>query len=597
MPNEAHDGLRFLPDSEHPLAAGAVILGPLDPEEDVSVTVIVRRRPGSQSTHDIADTTKILSAARSKRISHTEFENRYGADQADLDRVSGFARSHGLQVVSTNRARRSVELRGTAAQANEAFGVTLHWHQSSRGKYRSYTGPVGIPATIGDVVEAVIGLDNHPVRARRGPVRRGKPRPGAPQRDAADPNQADPPDTVPLTPMEVSKLYQFPEGTGAGQTVGIYEMVATDPETGQPQNPGYTASDLAATVQAFGGGLSVPVPQDVPIDGQQNAGVSDGETVLDITVVGAVAQEAKIVVYFTGGSVPNIIHALQKMIHPGTGDPVPTVISISYGWGPDDEHIGSKSELAQIDKLFEDAATQKITVLVSSGDSGAMIDQNSDTAQASYPASNPWVLACGGTTIGSVNGADFEEYVWNDTFGGNSGASGGGISVRFGLPSYQNGFPIPKRNQTGTIGRGLPDVAGNASPNSGYAEILGGQPVGPTGGTSAAAPLYAGLIVRINAVLGSPVGFINPLLYSLSNTVCRNVASPPGPASNSFGGVTGYPATPVWNACTGLGSIVGTELLKALQGLQQATGGQQATVAHSDSSGPKHTPEPVRSKT
>jgi kumamolisin len=370
---------------------------------------------------------------------------------------------------------------------------------------------------------------------------------------------------MPLTPLQVAQLYNVPPGTGAGQTVGIYEMVVEDPQTGQPQNPGYTASDPAATFGAFGGGLNVPTPQDIAVDGQENSGVSDGETVLDITVIGAVAQEAQIVVYFTGGDVPSIIHALGRMIHPDAGDPVPTVISISYRWGPDDENDGATdSEITQMNQLFQDAANLKITVLVSSGDSGAMIE-SSTQAQASYPATDPWVLACGGTTIGSISATEFEEYVWNDTFGGNSGATGGGISVRFGVPSYQNGFPVPTRNNTGTAGRGVPDVAGNASPNSGYPEFIGGTSSGPTGGTSAVAPLYAGLIAWLNATLGSPVGFINPMLYSLATTAFRDVVSERGATDNSFNGVTGYPATPGWNACTGLGSIIGTQLLQALQ--------------------------------
>ncbi len=575
MPVEPHggtkhpSGLHHLAGSEHPLAAGAKSVGPLDPGETVSATLIVRRSPGSQAPCDLK---YFQSTPRSKRkqVSHADFADRYGAAQADLDSVAAFARTHGLQVVATHRARRTVELRGTAAQANKAFGVTLHWHQSRRGKYRSFDGGVQLPAALAEVVEAVVGLDNRPVRARRGPVRRdGAPRdatrPDMARRNPTAQAQADPPNTTPLTPVQVAQLYDFPPGTGAGQTVGIYEMVVTDPQTDQPQNPGYTASDLAATFNAFGGGLSVPKPRDIAVGGQENAGVSDGETVLDITVIGAVAQQAQIVVYFTGGNVPSIINALGRMIHPDTGDPVPTVISISYSWGPDDDNDGATaSEITQMNQLFQDAANLKITVLASSGDSGAMIESNTQ-AQASYPATDPWVLACGGTTIGSINGADFQEFVWNDTFGGNSGATGGGISVRFGVPSYQNGFPVPARTNTGTAGRGIPDVAGDASPNSGYPEFIGGSSVGPTGGTSAVAPLYAGLIARINATLGSPVGFINPLLYSQAKTVCRDVVSEPGATDNSFNGVTGYPATPGWNACTGLGSIIGTKLLQALQ--------------------------------
>lgn len=565
-----HGSLQPIPESEHPRAPGANVLGPLDSGEIVHVTLIVRRHPTSPAPHDLEYYQK---TPRSKRthVTHAEFADRFGADQDDLERVAEYARSHGMHVMSTHRARRSVELRGTAAQTNAAFGVSLHWHHSPRGKYRSFDGPVHLPAELADVVEAVIGLDKRPVPARRGPVRRdatprGGTHTGANVQHAAGGSQDDPPNTHPLTPLQVAQLYDFPDGDGAGQTVGIYEMVVVDPGTGQPQNPGYTASDLQATFNAFGGGLTVPTPRDVAVDGQENAGVSDGETVLDITVVGAIAPQANIVVYFTSGDVQSIIHALQRMIHPDPGEPVPTILSISYGWGPDDNNDGaSPSELAQINQLFQDAANQKVTVLVSSGDSGAQIE-SATQAQASYPASDPWVLACGGTTIGNINGSGFTEYVWNDTFGGNAGATGGGVSARFNtVPGYQSGFPIPTQIDTGTAGRGIPDIAGNASPNSGYAEVLGGQSVGPTGGTSAVAPLYAGLIARINSILGSPVGFINPLLYAKATTVCRDVQAQSGAINNSFNGVTGYPATPGWNACTGLGSIIGTRLLQALQ--------------------------------
>ena len=159
-------GMHHLADSEHPLAAGAKSLGPLDPNETVKLTVIVRRRRGCAGPvwHEALSRHPDVSS----RTRHPcAVSDRYGAAQSDLDSVADFARAHGLQVVSTHRGRRSVELRGTAAQANEAFGVTLHWHQSRRGKYRSFEGPVGIPAALANVVEAVIGLDNRPVNATR----------------------------------------------------------------------------------------------------------------------------------------------------------------------------------------------------------------------------------------------------------------------------------------------------------------------------------------------------------------------------------------------------------------------------------------------
>ena len=210
------------------------------------------------------------------------------------------------------------------------------------------------------------------------------------------------------------------------------------------------------------------------------------------------------------------------------------MITISYGWGPDDDtEFTTPAEYSQMDQLFQDAAHLDITVLVSSGDSGAMI-LSTTQAQASFPATDPWVIACGGTTIGDISGTTFEEVVWNDTFGQNSGATGGGISVLFPtLPAYQNGFSIPTRVNTGTVGRGIPDIAGDASPNSGYAEFVGGTSVGPTGGTSAVAPLYAGLMAVINANLGSTAGFINPLLYSLASSAFKDTLGAPGPADNS----------------------------------------------------------------
>jgi len=283
-------------------------------------------------------------------------------------------------------------------------------------------------------------------------------------------------------------------------------------------------------------------------------------------VAGAIAQAATIAVYFTGGTAQSVIHALQRMIHPGAGDPQPNILSVSYGWGPDDDDAGgfSSSAFTQIGKLFQDAAQLGITVLVSSGDSGALISDHT-RAQTSYPATEPWVLACGGTTIGNVSGGTFDEYVWNDVGAAGPGATGGGVSARFPPPSYQSAANVPKRVGTATPGRGIPDIAGNASENSGYPEVIGGQPPQPVGGTSAVAPLYAGLLARINANLGHPVGFINPILYTLPSSAFRDIVGSPGPADNSFEGVVGYPAGAGWDACTGLGSVRGTALQTGLQ--------------------------------
>lgn len=537
-------GYKTLKGSEHPHPPEHKRLTPAEENQPVTVTLILRRCPSGKRPLDLKQFAAATTRAY-KPPSRAEFAASNGADPKEIDQVVAFARDHNLEVVETHPARRSVVLRGSVGAINTAFAVELHDYQHALGKYRGHEGAASLPADLATVVEAIIGLDIRPVPAQHLSTARRR-------------NQSDPPNTKPITPPQIAQLYEFPSGDGAGQTIGIFEMQTRD------AGSGYNPQDLAQTMQAFGG-LPVPKPIDVSVDGATNSGTSDGETGLDITIASAIAPQAQIAVYFTAGDSQAIIHALQRMIHPGEGDPQPSILSISYTWGPDDPNFGpfSEQDFEQIDQLFQDAANLAITVLVASGDSGAFLFSKTQ-AQTSFPATNAWVIACGGTTVGNVKGAAFDEYVWNDTGAAGPGATGGGVSARFPLPVYQEKANVPKRNRIHTVGRGVPDIAGNASENSGYPQFINGRSQ-PVGGTSAIAPLYAGLIARINANLGYSVGFINPVLYSLADTAFREIVGPPGPANNSFARVTGYHAVKGWNACTGLGSVKGTALQNGLQ--------------------------------
>ncbi|PCE30674.1 hypothetical protein BZL54_20095 [Burkholderia ubonensis subsp. mesacidophila] len=529
--------------SEHPHPAGHTKLRPTDSAQELTVTLLLRRRQGG--AEPAAGTGDGGGAARPTRDA---FAIRHGADPMELDAVKAFAASEGLSVEEADAARRSVIVRGTVAAMNRAFSVQLNDYQYQRGEYRGHDGPVGLPATIADYVEAVVGLTNRKVHAKHFSTASA----------ALKRASMDPPNTRPLTPAQVATLYNFPPGDGAGQTIGLYEMETSEGPAG------YATSDITATLKALDGPPVLHIV-DVAVDGTQNSGQSDGETGLDITVAGAIAPKATIAVYFAGAQPQNMIHALQMMIHPTAGEPTPSIVSISYGWGPDDlgEPSFSDSEWQQFTMLFEDAGTNKITVLVSSGDSGARIASPTQ-AQTSYPASDPSVSACGGTTIGNVNGASFEEWVWNDVGAAGPGATGGGVSARFPIPAFQSDVALPKRVGTGQAGRGVPDIAGNASENSGYLQVINGGPPQPVGGTSAVAPLYAGLIARINANNGFPAGSLNAILYSLPASTFRVVGGAPGPVNNNFGEVKGYPVAPGWDACTGLGSVDGQALQTAL---------------------------------
>ena len=529
---------RLLQGSEHPQPKGFKKLQATDGAQELTVTLMLRRHQGHTPV-----TPKEVIARPSSRPTREAFAKAHGAAQNEIDAVVNFAKEAGLQVVDADVARRSVIVHGSADAISKAFAVQLNNYEYAQGTYRSHDGPVNVPASIADYVQAVVGLTNREVEAKHwaatSAVQQG--------------SKVDPPNTVALTPAQVANLYNFPAGDGANQTIGLYEM-----KTGRTP-AGYSKSDIEGSMKALG---NLPMPNiiDVSVDGAKNSGKSDGETGLDITVAGAIAPKSTIAVYFAGAQVQNMIHALQMMILPKAGEPTPSIVSISYGWGPDDPGTPnfSPSEYAQFTSLFEDASTNKITVFVSSGDSGAFVESTTQ-AETSYPASDIWVTACGGTTIGNIHGASFDEWVWND-----NGATGGGVSARFGVPSYQAAAKIPKRIGTGTSGRGVPDIAGNASPNSGYPQVINGKQPEQIGGTSAVAPLYAGLMARINSNLGSPAGFLNTTLYSLPAAAFRHIAGPPGPANNSCNGVTGYPAGAGWNACTGLGSLNGQALQAAL---------------------------------
>ena len=167
---------------------------------------------------------------------------------------------------------------------------------------------------------------------------------------------------------------------------------------------------------------------------------------------------------------------------------------------------------------------------------------------ADFPAASPWALACGGTRLESADGAIQKEVVWNNSIG----SSGGGISEIFPLPDYQNSAGVPQTT-SGFKGRGVPDVAGDADPTTGYEFIVDGRSV-VIGGTSAVAPLWAALIARINEAIKKPVGFANPKLYN----------NPAAFHDITEGSNGAYQAHKGWDACTGLGSPIGTAILKAL---------------------------------
>ena len=194
-------------------------------------------------------------------------------------------------------------------------------------------------------------------------------------------------------------------------------------------------------------------------------------------------------------------------------------------------------------------------ILAASGDDGASDGSSNGAPTVDFPAASPYVLGCGGTKL-TLSGASIgSEQAWNE-LSSNEGATGGGVSEVFALPSFQQNAKVPKA-PNGFVGRGVPDVAGDADPETGYNVVVDGQQT-VIGGTSAVAPLWAGLFALINQSLGTNVGYVNPLLYAATAEATFH--------DITKGGNGGYSAGPGWDPCTGLGSPDGAALMTALQG-------------------------------
>jgi kumamolisin len=517
--------------SERQPLPGAKSVGKADPAERLEVSVLLRRRSGTALTEHVK---KLTSREKSDRhLSREEFERQFGADNADMAAVKKFAGAQGLAVVQEHAGRRTVVLSGTVAQFNAAFGVDLQRFEHSGGSYRGRVGAVHLPDELHDAVEAVIGLDDRPVAK---PHFRARPSPGNVHWHANAGGATS------FTPLQIASHYDFPSGTGQGECVAIIEL-----------GGGERTADLGTYFSALGI-RAAPKVTVVSVDHGKNHPTGDpngpdGEVMLDIEVVGAIAPGAHIAVYFVPNTDAGFLDAITTAVHDTSNRP--SVISISWG-GP--ESSWTQQSLTAFDSAFQAAAAMGITVCVASGDNGSSDGVNDGANHVDFPASSPYALACGGTSLQASGTTITGESVWND--GAQGGASGGGVSSVFPLPAWQDGLhvtPTSGGNQPLTM-RGVPDVSADADPETGYDVRIDGTDT-VIGGTSAVAPLWAGLIARINAAKRSSVGFINPLLYAAPSAL-KDITS---------GNNGNFAAGSRWDACTGLGSPDGAKIATLLE--------------------------------
>lgn len=500
--------------------------GSVDPGERIAVTVQVRRRTELPA--------ELVTGPDS--ITPAELAERYGADPDDLLLLGDVFSRHGLTIVESHVGARRVRVAGPISVLSEVFGTELSQVSGVDGAatYRHRTGELRIPAELDGVVTAVVGLDNRPQARTQHHVRSGT---GAAQGKS-------------YTPPQLGTVYKFPAGTdGTGQTIAIIEL-----------GGGFAQSDL----DTYFKGLGIPTPsvQAVGVDGAQNQpgkdpNGADGEVLLDIEVSGALAPKARQAVYFGPNTDQGFLDAVTTAVH---ATPTPSAISIS--WGQSEDAWTAQARTA-MDQAFADAAALGITVCAAAGDGGSSDGATDGNAHVDFPASSPHALACGGTNLDAdpTSGAVQTETVWNG--GATGGATGGGVSDTFPLPAWQNTVGVPQRAGGGT-GRGVPDVAGDADPASGYQVLVDGNQL-VIGGTSAVAPLWAALIARLVQGVGQKLGLLQTRVYS--GVAAGQTAA--GFRDITIGNNGAYSAAAGWDACTGLGVPDGTALLTALQGHPQ----------------------------
>ena len=518
-----------LPGSERGTLPGAEVIGPVQEGEPIEVTVFTRRRAPLPYTGDVP-----------VRISRAELRQFYGSDPVDQKRTGYALSGFGLTVTRQEPGTRRMTVTGTAAAFRGAFGVELTLarspHPSGAGVavHRYRTGGLLIPAELDGVVEAVLGLDNRP-QARCNALR-------------ADPAEV----AQSYTPNQIADIYRFPAGAdGAGQHLAILNL-----------GGGFALDDL----HAYFGGLGLPTPEitAVDVDGAddrtQERAEDDHEVTPHIEIAGAAAPGAVQRVYTAPNSDRGFINAL---IEATQAAPTPTAVSISWGQ-PEIAWTGQARTM--MENALADAAALGVTICAATGNRGSSDGVDDGRPHVDFPASSPHALACGGTSLRAdpVSGVISSETVWNSE---RSGATGGGVSEVFPVPVWQSNVGVPPSYSGGT-GRGIPDVAANADPATGYQVLTGGQ-ANVVGGTSAVAPLWAALICRMAQATGQSLGMVQPRWYELVGAG----ETAPGFQSIISGNNGAYAAGPGWDACTGLGTPNGDELLTVVFGGAPGNGG------------------------
>jgi subtilase family serine protease len=497
----------------------------------LSVAVTLKLRNTAQLGQFVAAASTPGTAAYGHYLTPAQFAASYAPTQAEVATVEAYLKGKGLSVTQVSGNRESIDVTGTTAKIQTAFGTTesTYLDPNTHRQFYANDHAAVLPTGIAGLVAGVSGLDDHTVRTPE-LVRKANSTPHSTPSG--------------VSPSQIDTAYRINQTgeNGSGETVALWEF------------DGYKSSDLTAYNSQYG--LSGPAATTVSVDSanyDSNPGQGEGEVELDSEVVRAVAPQATQLVYEAPNSDQGEIDIANAIVS------ADKVSAISISWGSCEQDT-TPSVMTAVNNTFEQAVAEGISIYSAAGDSGSRDCSESTSGSGvkavDFPGSSVYDTSVGGTTLTMGSGGSYSsESAWSD--------GGGGVSTLYSRPSWQPG--------SGAY-RTVPDVSSNADPNSGYAIYTGGS-WEQIGGTSAAAPLWAGLTSLYNekaAASGkSALGFANPAIYQLGagssySTAMHDVTT---------GSNQDYKAGVGYDEATGWGTPVADSLITTLLGTGGTTGG------------------------
>ncbi|HEX3821655.1 MAG TPA: S53 family serine peptidase [Candidatus Sulfotelmatobacter sp.] len=473
-------------------------------------------------------------------LTPAEFTEKFGPTQRDYDAVVQYAQTHGLAVIGGSRDGMEVQVRGPVSAIESAFHVNLMTFQHPT-ENRIFYGPDREPTTdLGIDLWHISGLDNfsipHPLFVKKSDY--AKAHGISPDKVVSHATTGSGPSASFLGSDMRAAYYGSTALTGSGQNLGLFEFLGTDIAD---LNTYYANVHQTNTVPITL--LSVDRTSTSCVDSRSGGRCDDTEQTLDMTQALGMAPGLASLTMYIGSTDTAIISSMT------THSPLPTTIGCSWGWTPADP--------STLDPYFQKMAAQGQNFFAASGDSSTWSTRNE-----AWPADDANIVSVGGTdlTTASAGGAWKSETAWVD--------SGGGISPdKIKIPSWQSqAGVINSSNKGSTTLRNGPDISANANFTFYVCADQTTCTANEYGGTSFAAPMWAGYIALVNQQLKtngfSTIGFINPYLYTfgLGSSHATDFHDITSGKSGSFSAVTGY------DLVTGWGSPNGTGLVNALVG-------------------------------